>query len=286
MASHSNTRWGRDFLHGDRKKLTGSFAHRPSLRPIPLAYLPGMPAAPRMSRSTPVLRTSDYSRARTFYADRLGFECIEEGGEPARFGIFKRDDAFVMIDGWGAPGQPHSGWDAYIHVRRLDEWRAAFANAGVECPQIETKAYGMREFVVRDPDGNAICFGEDAQPEVYARRASYVLAVHDLDATQQWYEQTLGCTSEQIDPNNWVFMKLGNVTFMAGRCPDAMPAHDLGDHSYLGYVTVDDVNSLFERVERAGADLLKPLRDEPWGMREFGLRTVDGHRFMFGEPTE
>jgi uncharacterized glyoxalase superfamily protein PhnB len=31
-----------------------------------------------------------------------------------------------------------------------------------------------------------------------------------------------------------------------------------------------------------GVELIKPLRDEPWGMREFGVRTVDGHRMMFG----
>lgn len=24
-------------------------------------------------------------------------------------------------------------------------------------------------------------------------------------------------------------------------------------------------------------------RDEPWGMREFGVRTIDGHRMMFGQ---
>jgi catechol 2,3-dioxygenase-like lactoylglutathione lyase family enzyme len=24
-------------------------------------------------------------------------------------------------------------------------------------------------------------------------------------------------------------------------------------------------------------------RDEPWGMRELGVRTIDGHRMMFGE---
>ena len=28
--------------------------------------------------------------------------------------------------------------------------------------------------------------------------------------------------------------------------------------------------------------ITKPLRDEPWGMREFGLRTADGHRIMIG----
>jgi uncharacterized glyoxalase superfamily protein PhnB len=36
------------------------------------------------------------------------------------------------------------------------------------------------------------------------------------------------------------------------------------------------------RVFAAGADVVKPLRDEPWGMREFGLRTACGHRLMIG----
>ena len=34
----------------------------------------------------------------------------------------------------------------------------------------------------------------------------------------------------------------------------------------------------------AGGEVTKSLRDEPWGMREFGLRTVDGHRLMIGSP--
>jgi len=32
--------------------------------------------------------------------------------------------------------------------------------------------------------------------------------------------------------------------------------------------------------------VIKELRDEPWGMREFGIRTVDGHRIMFGCPAD
>jgi hypothetical protein len=29
---------------------------------------------------------------------------------------------------------------------------------------------------------------------------------------------------------------------------------------------------------------IQPLSNKPWGMREFGIRTVDGHRIMFGSP--
>jgi uncharacterized glyoxalase superfamily protein PhnB len=71
---------------------------------------------------------------------------------------------------------------------------------------------------------------------------------------------------------------------MAGECPDALPPAELGDHSYFAYVVTDDVDTLYGDVRTAGAAVIKPLRDEAWGMREFGLRTVDGHRMMFGQP--
>jgi uncharacterized glyoxalase superfamily protein PhnB len=57
---------------------------------------------------------------------------------------------------------------------------------------------------------------------------------------------------------------------------------DLGDHSYFAYIEVSGIDDLHEEFAGRGVELIKPLRDEPWGMREFGIRTVDGHRIMFG----
>jgi len=70
---------------------------------------------------------------------------------------------------------------------------------------------------------------------------------------------------------------------MAGQCSDAIPPKDLGDHSYFAYLEIVDIDHYYESVRAAGARILKNLRDEPWGMREFGLVTADGHRIMFGE---
>jgi uncharacterized glyoxalase superfamily protein PhnB len=71
---------------------------------------------------------------------------------------------------------------------------------------------------------------------------------------------------------------------MAGECPDEIPPRDLGDHSYFGYITVTGIDAFYDSVRAANGELIKPLRDEPWGMREFGVRTCDGHRIMFGSP--
>lgn len=55
---------------------------------------------------------------------------------------------------------------------------------------------------------------------------------------------------------------------MLGRCPDALPASQIGDHSYVAYLRVDDVDAFHQRALDAGADVLKSPTDEPWGRRE------------------
>lgn len=112
-----------------------------------------------------------------------------------------------------------------------------------------------------------------------------VLAVHDLEQSSGWYRDVLGCEVHEVDPGNWAFCRCGEVEFMLGRCPDVTPASELGDHSYVAYLRVDDVEAFYERAVAAGAEILKRPTDESWGMREFGLRSLDGHRFMLGEPT-
>ncbi len=114
-----------------------------------------------LTSAIPVLRVSDYARARAFWTGPLGFSVGEEGGDPPRFGIFHRDGQTVFVDAWhGADTPPSPGWRAYFHVDDVD----AFA-ARLDWPKTEGPAdtvYGMRELVVTDPDGNRLCFGTDA----------------------------------------------------------------------------------------------------------------------------
>ena len=70
---------------------------------------------------------------------------------------------------------------------------------------------------------------------------------------------------------------------MLGRCPDALAASFLGDHSYVAYLRVDSVDEFHGRAVAEQAEVLKPPTDEPWGRREMALRSPDGHRFMLGQ---
>jgi predicted enzyme related to lactoylglutathione lyase len=114
------------------------------------------------------------------------------------------------------------------------------------------------------------------------RAHHYVLAVPDLERSAAFYRDVLGFTVHAISDPGWLFFVKDGCQIMAGACPDALPPRQLGDHSYFGYLVVDDVDVYHARVCAAGAEVTKPIRDEPWGMREFGLRTADGHRLMIG----
>lgn len=114
----------------------------------------------------------------------------------------------------------------------------------------------------------------------------YVLAVQNLERSGAFYRDILGFTVREIGDPGWRLFVRDSCEIMAGECPDAIPAMDLGDHSYFAYFVVDNVDKYYQTVVANNVEVIKPLRDESWGMREFGLRTVDGHRIMLGQDIE
>jgi predicted enzyme related to lactoylglutathione lyase len=116
------------------------------------------------------------------------------------------------------------------------------------------------------------------------RNPRYVIAVHDLERSAQYYRDVLGFEMRTIADPGWRFFVRDECFIMAGECREATSPEELGDHSYFAYLEVDGIDSFYEGLVARKAAVIKPLRDEPWGMREFGIRTVDGHRIMFGCP--
>lgn len=113
-------------------------------------------------------------------------------------------------------------------------------------------------------------------------RVRCVLAVLSLSASVEYYTRVLGMTVDFTAPG-WAFLSRGSFRLMLGECADAIPAGELGDHSYFVYVTVEGVEEFYDELVANGAALTQRLADKPWGMREFGVRTPDGHRITFGQ---
>lgn len=113
-----------------------------------------------------------------------------------------------------------------------------------------------------------------------------VLAVPDLAASTRFYMDVLGFTRDFGDGSDgWSFLSRDHFRLALGECPDAIPSSELGDHSYFVYLSVDEgLDDLHAQLSSRGVQIMSPPRDQPWEMREFGIRTPDGHRIMFGQP--
>jgi catechol 2,3-dioxygenase-like lactoylglutathione lyase family enzyme len=113
-------------------------------------------------------------------------------------------------------------------------------------------------------------------------RNHYVLAVHDLRRSADFYVRRLGF-NVVVEPPGWVFVEKDECMIMLGECPNDLPPADLGCHNYFAYLRVSDVDQYYRDLEARGVDTLSAIEDKPWKMREFTLRTVDGHRMTIGQ---
>jgi uncharacterized glyoxalase superfamily protein PhnB len=112
-----------------------------------------------------------------------------------------------------------------------------------------------------------------------------VLAVQNLKQSTDFWMNILGFQRDFGDGSDgWSFLSRDHFKVMLGECANEPPASALGDHSYFAYLIVDDVDALHRELVVRGAPMLSAPTDQPWGLREFGVRTPDGHRMTFGQP--
>lgn len=117
------------------------------------------------------------------------------------------------------------------------------------------------------------------------RPYAYVLAVADIERSAAYFRDALGFAVEWTESDDWRLVMRGSVRVMLGRCPDAVPAEQTGDHGYFGYLHADDVDALHREFVERGAIVLEAPDDRPYGMREMTLATPDGHRLVTGQPS-
>ena len=109
-----------------------------------------------------------------FFRDTLGFSIDFLHGQPPFYGAVSRDGAcvhlkFVHEPVFAVGAQDRDGLImAFIEVENVKALYASYLAAGVTFDQkLKKQAWGGRDFIVRDLDGNGICFvGEtDAQKD-------------------------------------------------------------------------------------------------------------------------
>jgi uncharacterized glyoxalase superfamily protein PhnB len=69
---------------------------------------------------------------------------------------------------------------------------------------------------------------------------------------------------------------------MLGSSREDGPSWQPGTGSGSVYVLSHDIGALYERAQRAGAEIVRPLTDEEYGSREFTARDPEGGIWSFG----
>jgi len=114
----------------------------------------------------PQLFTTDMARWRAYYVGKLGFAGVFMHGTPAFYGQIRRGAAVLNIR--HVDRLPFDGdvrerevlLAAYIETSDIAALFAEYDRAKVDFQErLTTKPWGRQEFVVRDPDGNLLCFG-------------------------------------------------------------------------------------------------------------------------------
>ena len=113
-----------------------------------------------MQRVVPVLGVADLARAQQrFYTESLGFETDwvrqPDAAAPA-FAQLSRGGLSLCLS--QAPGAgSHGASSVYLYVDDVDAWHAELTSRGVALdPAPVSQAWGNRELVVRDTDGNRL----------------------------------------------------------------------------------------------------------------------------------
>lgn len=110
--------------------------------------------------SVPVFAVENIATATAFYRDNLGFAVSFEYGSPVYYVCLCRDDVALHLASAEKAKRDPGQSALCVFVKDVDAAFAELTGRGVEIPKPpENYDYGMREFEVKDPDGNRLFFG-------------------------------------------------------------------------------------------------------------------------------
>lgn len=114
-------------------------------------------------------------------------------------------------------------------------------------------------------------------PDVDCRQIHPALAVRDVRAAADFYAKKLGFMQAFIsgDPPEMAGVNLGQVQLFLER---GTPSPD----GCSVYFVVDDADELFAYHRANGVTIVHPPSDQPYGLRDYRVRDLDGYLLGFG----
>jgi len=113
--------------------------------------------------------------------------------------------------------------------------------------------------------------------------------VKDVITAGAYYEEKLGFTVPEYwgDPVGFAMPHRDGFIVMLNQVDRLQPRPNGGDDIWDAYFWCNGVDDLFAEFRGAGADIVHgPADREGYGMRELGVRDLDGYFLVFAEKIE
>lgn len=101
------------------------------------------------------------------------------------------------------------------------------------------------------------------------------LPVRSVQAAQEYYRDRLGFNI------GW-HHEVGRIGAVShGQCALFLAETDGDIHPGTFWIFTEDVDAAHAELTPRGAEIISPIADMPWGLRQFTLRDLHGHIFHF-----
>ena len=111
-----------------------------------------------------------------------------------------------------------------------------------------------------------------------------IFAVRDVHQTVAFYRDVLGFSGEWFwgEPASFGGASWGEVQVMFNQQPALAARLEGHQHHYWA----DEIEALCARHAAAGAAIISPIENKPWGIREYTVRDPNGYHLRFSGPTK
>ncbi len=113
-----------------------------------------------ISSASPILQVADLNKSITFFCEVLGFTKEFAYGEPAFYAGVKRNEVISHLCSSEEHAKRRGMGSIYVICDEVDAYYDTIRANGAEITSpLNTYPYGMRDFQIKDSDGNLIGFG-------------------------------------------------------------------------------------------------------------------------------
>lgn len=128
--------------------------------------------------------------------------------------------------------------------------------------------------------------GTQAAGGAKLRSSTTVFLVGNIEPTMEWYKQ-LGFKSEYYPPG-FAILRRDEIEIFLQQQPGYVAPDDPGRRereAWNVYIIADNVKALFEEYSALpGVKISRPLCPQEYGMMEFDVMDLNGHRLVFAQP--